>query len=135
VRELVVLFLHLLATVGAVAQTFCTFLRELSSRRRTLPIVLEELSGVRKQPMIRSMPTTARPQQRYDHRLRHLVHRTGDVTVATDLGVPRSTARGWLGAAPTVVVCLDTADLTEPELRQEILKLRRRIQKLCMANS
>jgi len=46
--------------------------------------------------MIRSMPTTGRPQQRYDHRLRHLVHRTGDVTIATDLGVPRSTARaGW----------------------------------------
>jgi hypothetical protein len=70
--------------------------------------------------MIRSMPTTARPQQRYDHRLRNLVHRTGDVTIATDLGVPRSTARGWLGAAPTVVVCLDVADRTEPELRQEL---------------
>ena len=94
------------------------------------PHVLEELSGVRKRPMIISMPTTARPQQRYDHRLRNLVHRTGDVTVATDLGVPRSTARGWLGAAPTVVVCLDVADLTEPELRQEVLKLRRRVQKL-----
>ena len=80
--------------------------------------------------MIVSMPTTARPQQRYDHRLRHLVQRTGDMTVATDLGVPRSTARGWLGAAPTVVVCLDVADLTEPELRQEVLKLRRRVQKL-----
>src|SRR6202171_5251093 len=80
--------------------------------------------------MITLMPTTARPQQRYDHRLRHLVHRTGDVTVATDLGVPRSTARGWLGAAPTVVVCLEVADLLEPELRQEILKLRRRVQKL-----
>src|SRR5713101_7322286 len=80
--------------------------------------------------MIRSMPTTARPQRRYDHRLRNLVQRTGDVTVATDLGVPRSTARGWLGAAPTVVVCLDGADLTEPELRQEVLKLRRRVQKL-----
>src|SRR5712692_11421781 len=79
--------------------------------------------------MITLMPTTARPQQRYDHRLRHLVHRTGDVTVATDLGVPRSTARGWLGAAPTVVVCLDVADLTEPELRQEVLKLRRRVKK------
>ena len=52
------------------------------------------------------------------------------MTVATDLGVPRSTARGWLGAAPTVVVCLDGADLTEPELRQEVLKLRRRVQKL-----
>jgi hypothetical protein len=80
--------------------------------------------------MIISMPTTARPQQRYDHRLRELVQRTGDVTVATDLGVPRSTARGWLGATPTVVVCLDGADLTEPELRQEVLKLRRRVQKL-----
>jgi hypothetical protein len=72
--------------------------------RRTLPIILEELSGVREPPMIMSMPTTGRPQQRYDHRLRNLVHRTGDVTVAIDLGVPRSTARGWLGAAPTVVV-------------------------------
>src|ERR1700721_2872131 len=80
--------------------------------------------------MIRSMPTRARTQQRYDHRLRHLVQRTGDVTVATDLGVPRSTARGWLGAVPTVVVSLDVADLTETELRQEILKLRRRVQKL-----
>ena len=80
--------------------------------------------------MIMSMPTTARPQQRYDHRLRTLVRRTGDVTVATDLGVPRSTARGWLGAALPVVVCVDGADLTEPELRQEVLKLRRRVQKL-----
>ena len=70
--------------------------------------------------MIRSMPTTGRPQQRYDHRLRDLVHRTGDVTVATNLGIPRSTARGGLSAAPTVVVCLDVADLTEPELRQEL---------------
>jgi len=55
------------------------------------------------------MPSTARPQQRYDHRLRNLVQRTGDVTVATDLGVPRSTARGWLGITPPVVVCLDGA--------------------------
>ena len=76
------------------------------------------------------MSTAARRQQRYDHRLRYLVQRTGDVTVATDLGVPRSTARGWLGAASTVVVGLDVAELTEPELRQELLKLRRRVQKL-----
>ena len=80
--------------------------------------------------MIISMPTTARLQQRYDHRLRNLVQRTGDVTVATDLGVPRSTARGWLGTTPTVVIGLDVVDLTEPELRGEILKLRRRVQKL-----
>jgi putative transposase len=76
------------------------------------------------------MPTAARPQQRYDHRLRDLVRRTGDVTVATNLGVPRSTARGWLSAASTAVVCLDVVDLTEPELREEVLKLRRRVRKL-----
>src|SRR5215467_4716767 len=57
--------------------------------------------------MIISMPTIARSQQRYDNRLRNLVQRSGDVTVATDLGVPRSTARGWLGKTQTVVVCLD----------------------------
>jgi transposase InsO family protein len=80
--------------------------------------------------MIISMPTIARSQRRYDHRLRTLVQRTGDVTVATNLGVPRSTARGWLGETPTVVVCLDVTELTEPELRQEVLKLRRRVRKL-----
>ena len=80
--------------------------------------------------MISPMTTTARPQQRYDHRLRDLVQRTGDMTLATDLGVPRSTARGWLGAVPTVVVSLDVADLTEPELRQEILQLRRCVEQL-----
>ena len=79
--------------------------------------------------MIRPM-TTARPQQRYDHRLRELVHRAGDPTIATDLGVPQSTARGWLRTAPTVVIGLDVADLTEHELRHEVLKLRRRVEKL-----
>jgi hypothetical protein len=80
--------------------------------------------------MIISVPTIARSQQRYDHRLRNLVQRTGDVTVATELGVPRSTARGWLPETPAVVVCLDVTELTEPELRQEVLKLRRRVRKL-----
>src|SRR6516165_2585592 len=80
--------------------------------------------------MIISMPTIARSQQRYDHRLRNLVQRTGNVTVATDLGVPRSTARGWLAETATVVVCLDVTELTEPELRQEVVKLRRRVRKL-----
>src|SRR4030095_13394487 len=32
--------------------------------------------------------------------------------------------RRWLSAVPTVVVSPDVADLTEPELRQEVLKLR-----------
>jgi len=61
---------------------------------------------------------------------RDLVQRTGNTSIATAHGVPHSTARGWLRAAPSVVVSLEVADLTEPELRQEILKLRRRVEKL-----
>ena len=64
--------------------------------------------------MIVRVRTTSRPQQRYDHRLRDLVRRTGDVTLATNLGVPPSTARGWSRAAPTVVMSLEVADGTEP---------------------
>jgi len=81
-------------------------------------------------PMIISMPTTARPQQRYDHRLRNLVQRTGDVTIARNLGVPCSTARGWLGKIPNLVVSLDVTDLRASELHQEVLELRRRVKKL-----
>ena len=80
--------------------------------------------------MIIHMATTSRPQQRYDHRLRNLVQRTGDLAIAVDRGVPRSTARGWLRAAPTVVVSLDVANRAEPELREEILKLQQRVEKL-----
>ena len=68
------------------------------------PHVLKGLSGVNEPPMIIRMTTSRRPQRRYDHRLRDLVHSTGDATIATDLGVPRSTARGWLRKAPRVAV-------------------------------
>ncbi len=88
------------------------------------------MNGLSERAMIIRMTTTARPQQRYDHRLRDLVHRTGDVTIATDLGVPRSTARGWLRRAPEVVVSLDVTRLSERELHREILQLRRRVDKL-----
>jgi len=76
------------------------------------------------------MTTTGRPQRRYDHRLRDLVQRTADVTLATDLGVPRSTARGWLSQAPKAVTSLDVTDLTASELRQEVVELRRRVKTL-----
>src|SRR5215831_16863755 len=76
------------------------------------------------------MPTPACSQRRYDHRLQNLVQRTRDVTIATDLGVPRSTARGWLSQAPKVVVSLDVTDLRTSELQHEVLELRRRVKKL-----
>ena len=78
--------------------------------------------------MIIPMTTMGRLQRRYDHRLRDLVQGTGDVTIATDLGVPRSTARGWLGKAPRGVVSLDVTDLKASELQQEVLELRRRVE-------
>jgi hypothetical protein len=108
-------------TIVRLRDTICTFPRELSSPAGA-PIVLEQLSGVREQPMIISMPTTARPQHRCDHRLRHFVQRTGDGTVATDVGVARLTARGRLGQAPKVVVSLDKADLRASALQQEVLQ-------------
>ena len=76
------------------------------------------------------MTTAVRRQQRYDHRLRELVRRTGELRLATGRGVPRSTARGWLGASSSAVVSLNGADRTEAELRQEILTLQRRVTKL-----
>jgi hypothetical protein len=114
---------------------FCTFPRELSSLQRPShvgggPNVLEGLSGVNEPPMIIRMTTTGRFQQRYDHRLRDLVHATGDVTIATNLGVPRSTARGWLRKATRVAVSTDVMNLKTMKLQQEILELRRRVKKL-----
>ena len=76
------------------------------------------------------MPTALRRQQRYDHRLRELVRRTGQLRIATNRGVPRSTARAWLCASPNQVVGLRGTDLTDSELRQEILTLQRRVEKL-----
>jgi hypothetical protein len=83
----------------AVPTNFLDFLCELSSLRPTPAIVVEKLSGVSERTMIIRMTTTSRRQQGYEHRVRDLVQRTGDLTITTDLGVPRSTARGWIGAA------------------------------------
>lgn len=77
------------------------------------------------------MPRTEKRFQRhYDHRLRELVYRTGDVTVATDLGIPRSTAAGWVCGDLGPVVGLDVLDRSTVELQVEIVKLRRRVETL-----
>jgi hypothetical protein len=84
------------------------------SRRRHAGNVVEKLSDVSEPSMIILMTTSRRPQQRYDHRLRELVRGTGDVTIATDIGIPRSTARDWLREAPKVVVSLDVTNRVHP---------------------
>ncbi len=63
----------------------------------------------------------------YDHRLRELVRKTGDLSVATDLGVPRSTAAEWLSSEPKDVVTVCVLDMREVELQAEVLRLRRRL--------
>ena len=71
-----------------------------------------------------------RTPRRYDHRLQELVRETGDLTIATDLGVPRSTAAGWIRCESHDVVSLDVLDMRDVQLETEVLKLRRRVRVL-----
>jgi putative transposase len=73
---------------------------------------------------------SSRPHKTYDHRLRDLVRNTGDLTVATKLGVPRSTAAGWLTGTARTVVTLEAVSVPEQELQAEIVRLRHRVRKL-----
>ena len=74
-----------------------------------------------------SMTSTTRIQNRYDHLLREHVQSTGDVNYAIQLGVPRSTARGWVNATPAEVVTLDIVDMDIVRLQQQVLRLQSRL--------
>ncbi len=67
-----------------------------------------------------------RRQQTYDHRLRDLVRTTGDPNILAELGVPRSTALGWLRRNYQPVVTADVLDMDHIRLQAEVLRLRRR---------
>lgn len=53
---------------------------------------------------------------------------TGNLTIATELGVPRSTAVGWLRVEHRDVVTIDVLDTRKIELQAEVLKLRSRVR-------
>ena len=72
----------------------------------------------------------SRIRRRYDHRLRRLVHETGNVQLAIRNGVPRSTARDWSRVAAPNVVTVDVAAMSEIALRHELVLLRQRNAKL-----
>ena len=57
------------------------------------------------------MISTTQTRQRYDHRLRDLVRSAGDISYATRLGIPRSTAYGWLSTNLAVVVTAEAANM------------------------
>ena len=117
-------------------RTSCTFTYEFSSLPTTASLILRTRSHLDRventDPTFqnRSMTIHRRHQQSYDHRLRELVQKTGDPSIATDLGVPRSTATTWLHESPRQVVTLDVFDMKDPELRVQVLQLRHRISKL-----
>ena len=72
------------------------------------------------------MAGEGRQQRRHDHRLQNLVRETGDISFALEIGVPRSTAVGWLTAARLPVISHEMFDLTDVHVRARILKLERR---------
>jgi hypothetical protein len=76
------------------------------------------------------MSTITRKHRRYDHRLRELVQSTGNIDVAVQRGVPRSTAYGWLSKSPAEVITLDVLGTDAKQLRHEVVALRRRNARL-----
>ena len=74
------------------------------------------------------MTSTIRTQQRYDHRLRDIVRSSGNINLATQLGVPRSTAHSWLTSSQVEIVTVDVFDMDILSLQKEVLALRRRLK-------
>jgi len=74
------------------------------------------------------MTSTNHTKKRYDHRLRDLVRSSGNIRHATQLGVPRSTAYGWLTSDPVAIVSVDVFDMDILSLQEEVLALRKRIK-------
>ena len=75
-----------------------------------------------------NMVSTNRTYQRYDHRLQDLVRSSGNINYATQLGVPRSTAHGWLTSNPVEIVTVDVFDMDPISLQKEVLTLRKRMK-------
>ena len=71
-----------------------------------------------------------RVQRAYDHRLRNFVHDTGDSSHATRIGVPRSTASGWIKRDKKTVVSLKSHDHDIEKLECEVVRLRSQVAKL-----
>ena len=53
-----------------------------------------------------------------------MIHSTGNIGLAVQNGIPRSTAKDWLRRPAPDVVTLDIAAMTEEALRHEIVALR-----------
>ena len=72
----------------------------------------------------RGMTAATRTQYRYDHRLKKLVRETGNIGVALEAGVPRSTAYGWLGDSHADVFTIDVLERDVADLEREVVLLQ-----------
>ena len=72
----------------------------------------------------------ARKLKKYDHRLVDLVRRTGDIDLATRMGVPRTTATGWVRLDERSVVTATPCTETVEKLQARVAKLEKRVQRL-----
>lgn len=75
------------------------------------------------------MTTTRRPR-RYDHRLVQQVRDADDARLAMRLGVPRSTAYGWLRHEPATATRGTAPDASVPALQARVARLERRCRRL-----
>jgi len=71
-----------------------------------------------------------RVQQAYDHRLRQFVCTTGNTDHAMRIGVPRSTANGWLRQRARPVISLSQFGQHVESLETEVARLRVQVAKL-----
>ena len=65
-----------------------------------------------------------------NNRLRNFVHDTGDASHATRIGIPRSTASGWIKRDKKIVVSLKSHDHDIEKLECEVMRLRSQAAKL-----
>ncbi len=71
-----------------------------------------------------------RIQRAYDHRLRQFICSTGDTAHAVRIGVPRSTAAGWLHPREQPVISILASCQHSESLEAEVVSLRYQIEKL-----
>jgi hypothetical protein len=74
------------------------------------------------------MATRTSARNVYDPRVRELIRATGDPDLFPELGIPRSTATGWLRGDFKPVVGAEAISRTEIELHARLAKLDRRIR-------
>jgi len=74
-----------------------------------------------------------RPRRTYDYRLVQLVQESGDFSIATRLGVPRSTAAGWIRRERGPVTSAQGIEVSPKSMRARIARLERRSRLLAAA--